>query len=187
MKILVVDNVTIGMHSLMEALKGYPHDRISYRQITPAILNRYDKVILSGGHGFGVLHPNSKYKRELDAVKKSRKPILGVCLGFQLICRAYGAELGDIKRYEKGVLVVRKVGADPLLKGLPASFKVYENHRHIVKKVDGKLVELAVSKDGIEMVRHRTKPMWGTQFHPEKFVKRTIGRRVLYNFLELKP
>jgi anthranilate/para-aminobenzoate synthase component II len=184
MRILVVDNVnTGGMHSLTNALKDYPHDLMRYNKISARALSKYDKIILSGGHAFGVLHPRAKYKKELEMVKRSRRPILGICLGFQLICRAYGAQMTDLKTYEKRVLRIKKLDADPMLKGVPESFLAFEYHRHLVTAVSHELIPLAISNDGIEMVKHRSKPIWGTQFHPDKLVKRTTGRKILYNFL----
>ena len=70
----------------------------------------------------------------------------------------------DLKTYEKRVLKIKKLGADPILKGLPESFLVFENHRHVVTSVSHELIPLAISRDGIEMVKHRSKPIWENQF-----------------------
>lgn len=186
MKILVVDNITVRMPSLKKALKGYEYKLIKYNKLKKDIINDYDKIILSGGHAFNVLHKNKKYKKELEIIKSCKKPILGICLGFQLICRAYVAHVGVMKKPEKGILKIKKVRTDKILKNIPDSFYVSENHRNNVIEVSNSLLPLAISKDGIEVIKHKSLPIWGTQFHPEKFVKKNEGRKVLYNFLDKK-
>lgn len=185
MKLLVIDNQTIALKELKKALKGYDYELVSYAAISPGMAKDYEKIILSGGHAFSVLHSNKKYSKELDLIKKAKIPIFGICLGFQLICRAYGANMHDISDYEHCFLKITKIHSDPLLKGLPKNFIVYENHRHVVKKVNKSLISLAYSKDGIEAVKHRSKPIWGVQFHPEHFAKKNLGRKMLENFLKL--
>ena len=185
MRLLVIDNLTVEMPELNQALSKYSYDIINYQEINATITKGYDKIILSGGHAFTVLYPNKKYKNELNLIKECEKPILGICLGFQLICRAYGTNMSRLKIYEKGVLNIEKIKQDILLKEVPNSFYVFESHHNVVKKTSKDLVPLAVSKDGIEIVRHISKPIWGTQFHPEHFKKKSIGRRIIRNFVEL--
>ena len=185
MKLLVIDNLTIGLPQLNKALAKYPHDVINYKKLNLEILKNYDKIILSGGHGFSVLHPNNKYIKELDLIKKSKKPIFGICIDFLFICSADEANMTDLINYEKGILKISKIKDDVLLKGLPKEFFVFENHRHVVKKVSKKLIPLALSKDGIEAIRHPTKQIFGVQFHPEHFEKRNLGRKMLENFIKM--
>jgi GMP synthase (glutamine-hydrolysing) len=184
MNLLIVDNLTSGINTLENALKKYQFDVVNYDKINKNLINGYDKIILSGGHAFDLLHKNNKYKKELLLIKNSKKPIFGICLGFQLICRTFGASMGDLKRYHKGILKISRLRSDSLLKGLPKEFGVFEYHRHIVKSVGKSLVPLAKSKDGIEIVKHVSKPIWGTQFHPEKLIKANLGRKVLINFIK---
>lgn len=183
MRILVIDNKTKGMLSLEKSLKGLDYDVIGYNKITPGILKKYDRIILSGGHAFNVVKQDKKYSKEMKLIKNSKKPLLGICLGFQLVCRTYGARLGTLRKYEHGLVNIRTVGKDSLLKGMPKKFRAFENHRHNMKDVGKSLIPLAYSKDGVEMVKHKSKKVWGTQFHPENFSRKNIGRKVLENFI----
>ena len=184
MKLLVIDNFSVNFMDLRNSLKGYDYDVVKYNEISPGILRKYDKIILSGGHAFDLLHRNNKYKKEMELIKKTNKPLLGICLGFQLICKTYGARLGNLKKYEHGLLRIRKKREDSLLKGINNNFWVFENHRHIVTKISPKLISLAESKDGVETVKHAQKSIWGTQFHPEHFIRKSVGRKILRNFLD---
>lgn len=183
-RILLVNNKTIYDKALNLALKGYSYDEINFDEIDLNKSSKYDKIILSGGHGFRVMHPNKKCRTELLLLKKVKVPIFGICLGFELICRAYGTKIRTMKKYEKGSLKIEKIANDMLIKNTPQNFVVFENHHYIVTEVARNLIPLAMSKDGIEIIKHRTKPIWGVQFHPEDCRKDSPGRQILHQFLD---
>ncbi len=128
-----------------------------------------DLVVLSGGHSFSVVEHPEKWKNEVDFIRSCKKPIIGICLGFELIAHAYGSTLKRMKNKEKGTIQIT-MGTK--------KFHVFENHRWVVEKTGTKLRSLARSKDGIEAIRHRKKPIYGFQFHPEMFVRKTDGKRL---------
>ncbi|MCL4381085.1 gamma-glutamyl-gamma-aminobutyrate hydrolase family protein [Candidatus Marsarchaeota archaeon] len=176
--------MTVELPELDKALADYSYDLIDSREISKSIFDKYDKIILSGGHIFNVLHPNLTFQNEAKIIKGFKKPLLGICLGFQLICIIYGAGIEQLKEYEYGMLKINKIQEDIVLQGIPDSFYVFENHHNSVKSVGKNLIPLAVSKQGIEIVRHASKPIWGTQFHPEHFGKKSIGRKLINNFID---
>ena len=113
-------------------------------------------------------------------------PILGVCLGHQAICAAYGGEIVHARQLMHGKQsVVKKAAADPLFEGLPDRFPVARYHSLAVDPdtVPDCLVVTAVALDGEAMaVRHRDLEVHGVQFHPESILT-PDGRAILANFL----
>ena len=139
-----------------------------------------------------VLSPGPGYPRDagicIDVVRQlaGLVPILGVCLGHQAICEAYGARIGPASRVMHGKSsLVSVVCEDPLLAGLPSQFAVGRYHSLSADPVSipDELVVTAVTKDGeIQSVRHRDRPVFGVQYHPES-VLTPLGRLILANFL----
>ena len=139
-----------------------------------------------------VLSPGPGYPRDagicIDVVRQlaGQVPILGVCLGHQAICEAYGARVGPANRVMHGKSsLVSVVADDPLLVGLPPRFAVGRYHSLSADPatVPEELVVTAVTDDAeIQSVRHRDLPVHGVQFHPES-VLTPSGRAILSNFL----
>lgn len=115
-------------------------------------------------------------------------PILGVCLGHQAICEAYGAVVTYASKLMHGKQSMVDIdGSSKLFKGLPNEFKVARYHSLAVKKdtLPDELKVTAITKDGDVMaVEHVTKPIYGLQFHPESILTEG-GRIMLKNFMEV--
>ena len=114
-------------------------------------------------------------------------PILGVCLGHQAIAAAFG---GDIVRAPEPVhgrtSLVEHSGMG-LFTDLPSPLKVGRYHSLIVDEatLSPELLITARTEDGIPMaLQHRTRPLYGVQFHPESVLTQA-GRPLLSNFLRL--
>lgn len=114
-------------------------------------------------------------------------PILGVCLGHQAICEAYGAQVGYAKRLMHGkqsLAVVKTTCA--LFAGLPECIKVARYHSLAVlpETLPRSLVAMAQTDDGeIMAVQHAEFPVYGLQFHPESILT-PYGQDILANFLK---
>ena len=112
--------------------------------------------------------------------------VLGVCLGHQAICAAYGGTITHARKLMHGKQsVVRRVAEDSILAGLPESFPVARYHSLAVDPgtVPDCLQVTALADDGEVMaVRHRDFPVHGLQFHPESIMT-PDGRAMLANFL----
>ena len=180
MKILLVDNGSSYLDKLVGILKPHDVSIIPFSQLNNEFYA--DCVILSGGHSFPILGNEEKFSREINFVKEIKIPIFGICLGFQLIAHAFGAELKRLEKKENGILDIEILEEDQIFKWID-NFKVFENHRWVISKVPTDLIALAKSKDGIEAVKHKSLPIYGVQFHPEMFVDQTCGERILKNFL----
>jgi GMP synthase (glutamine-hydrolysing) len=110
-------------------------------------------------------------------------PILGLCYGLQLGCEILGGTVGGHNRREFGRAPIRVINPDAILAGVPKETIVWMSHGDQVKAGTGDF-EVLASTDTcpVAAVRHRTKPFFGLQFHPE--VSHTPeGGRILRNFL----
>jgi GMP synthase (glutamine-hydrolysing) len=88
---------------------------------------------------------------------------------------------------EQGFYPVRIVQPDPLFAGLPDPFVVRESHYCEVKRLPPDFELIATSEDcRIQAMRHRSRPLYSTQFHPEAWQDEyPHGRQVLVNFFRL--
>lgn len=180
MNILIIDNGSHFIAKLIKSLSKNKINLIEFGNINLRKINDYDKIILSGG-SLPVVYHKKEYSKEIKLIKKSRVPILGICLGCELIATAFGERLERMKAKENEIIKVSKIKEDMIMKRLD-NFKVFESHRWALKKCK-KLIPLAKSKKGIEIFRHPKKRIYGIQFHPEMFHNKTKGLAVLNNFL----
>ena len=170
-KIILIDNYdsfTFNLYHYLSSLK-VKVDVIRNDQITSnEILKRkYNKIVISPGPG----NPDQSGNC-LKIVKSLYKkiPILGVCLGHQIIGQVFGSKIVQAKKLMHGKtskIISKKLG---ILKNLPKSFEATRYHSLIIdKKTLSKHLEItAESKDGLVMgVQHKKYNVHGVQFHPE--------------------
>lgn len=125
----------------------------------------------------------------IDVIKHfaGKVPILGVCLGHQAICKAFGAAVSHAKSIMHGKESVIKTDTSSLIfKGLPKNITVARYHS--LAAVDSTMPDClkitATSDDGeIMAVEHRHFPVYGLQFHPESIMT-PDGMTMLKNFME---
>jgi GMP synthase-like glutamine amidotransferase len=156
-----------------------------YREITPAVLGSYSGVILTGGE-VHVYEPERLAEVALDEqVLATDIPVLGICLGHQLIAHHYGAEVTPLPHPVDQEEIVELVGGnDPLFVGLPSHILARVAHDDAVTTLPNPLVRLARSRRGEnEAIRHRSRPVYGLQFHPE--ASGEAGLTILNNFATL--
>jgi GMP synthase-like glutamine amidotransferase len=171
MNILLINNNTRHLDSLQNALFG--HD-VEVQLYQPG-LNFHDQgkdlIILSGGGGEG-LEIDDKiddqklyYQDEMEFVLRNNKPVIGICMGFEVICRAYGRDIPKMpKLLEKQSLVKATKKGKTLL---PAdTLSQFEAHQWHVTDAPNGFEVLADSDYGIEIIKKDN--IFATQFHPEK-------------------
>ena len=125
----------------------------------------------------------------MDVVRElgGKVPILGVCLGHQAICAAYGATVtyAKVLMHEKQSSI--DVEDDPFFKGIPQGACVARYHSLAADPatIPDNLMVIARSEDGeIMAVKHRTKCVYGAQFHPESIMT-PDGETMMRNFIEI--
>ena len=122
-----------------------------------------------------------------EAVQKlsGKIPILGVCLGHQAICEAFGGTVGYAKALMHGKSSLTKLAPScPLFQDLPPEIPVARYHSLAAKEpLPPDLEATAVTEDGeIMALQHKTHPTFGLQFHPESILT-PDGETILKNFL----
>ena len=174
MKILLINNHTQHLDSLNTALADHEVETQMYRPGIKFHVDDKDLVILSGGGGEGLeIYDIFKrgrpwYEDQMKFVLTCEKPIIGICMGFEVICRAYGANIKKLDKLLQGKVRItnNEEGAEFFGK---KRLEQYESHEWAVPEVNSFCLDvLAKSKTGVEVIKHKTRPMIATQFHPEK-------------------
>jgi anthranilate synthase component 2 len=117
----------------------------------------------------------------------SRIPILGVCLGMQVINEVFGGKTvrAPLPVHGKRSRVVHT--GEGVFAGVPSPFWVARYHSLCIVPESDAVVPLAWSEDRVIMgIRHRSWPVCGVQFHPESFLTE-YGMEIISNFLRTRP
>ena len=142
-----------------------------------------ERIILSPGPG---RPENAGVIIELVQKLGGKIPILGVCLGHQAICAAWGATVTYAKELMHGKQSVAQLDTEsPLFKGCPKQTKVARYHSLAADAdtIPDDLKIIAKTDDGEVMaVQHRSYPVYGVQFHPESIMT-PDGKQMLKNFI----
>lgn len=186
--ILVVDNYdsfTWNLVHYIEQAGGRTHvirnDELNARD---ALALNPDGVVLS---------PGPCTPREagicVDLIKAAPEtlPILGVCLGHQSIGDAMGQPVTHAQAILHGKISRIHTTQTGLFEGLPEHYEVVRYHSLAIpaKRLPETLVADAWTDDGeIMAVHHKTRPVYGVQFHPES-IKTQYGHELIANFLKL--
>lgn len=187
--ILLIDNYDSFSYNLYQLIgeiepdiKVIRNDEMTVQEIKDLKPNR---IILSPGPGrpenAGVI---------IDVIKTLGKdiPILGVCLGHQAICAAFGANITYAKELMHGKQSEVKFDTNcPLFKNCPETALVARYHSLAAdpETIPDEMKITAETADGTVMaVQHKTYPIYGVQYHPESIMT-PDGKQMLYNFLHL--
>ena len=189
MKIILIDNYdsfTFNLYHYVSSLgvtvDVIRNDEINHKKI---IENKYEKIIISPGPG----NPNQSGNC-IKIVKALYKkiPILGVCLGHQIIGQVFGSKIIQANKLMHGKTSIIKSKKIGILKNLPSKFEATRYHSLIIDKktLSNQLEITSETKDGIIMgVMHKEYNIHGVQFHPES-IKTIIGIKILKNFINYK-
>lgn len=180
-KILIINNYGQTCHLIHRSLRDLGMDAKlvpNTSQAEEILRMEPDGLVFSGG-------PTMDRAGNGPSLIKLDLPILGICLGHQLMALAYGGELRTGKYGGFARVDVEVVDEDDILKGMAPATKVWASHQDEVSKLppDFKLLARSSICD-IEAMCHIKKPLYGVQWHPE--VSHTEkGIDLLKNFLEV--
>ncbi|WP_128379369.1 aminodeoxychorismate synthase component I [Streptomyces cavernae] len=189
MKTLLIDNYDSYTYNLFQliaevngeeplvVLNDAPPDEIPD-------LRTFDNVVVSPGPG----HPAKPRDFGIGAnvLAAATVPVLGVCLGHQGIAASEHAWVAAAPEPRHGHLSTIRHNGQDLFEGLPQNFTAVRYHSLSVREpLPLSLEPTAWAEDGVLMgLRHRSRPLWGVQFHPESILTE-YGHRMFVNFREM--
>jgi len=175
--IYVVNNFGQFNHLISRALRDLDIEAKLIANTTPPedIETGCCGIILGGGPDISRAGRCSEY---LDL----NLPILGICLGLHIIATAFGGGVKPGQMGGYGAVEVTVLDTDQILIGYPSTMQVWASHADEVVVTPPDFIRLASSEIcGNEAIRHKEKPIFGLQWHPE--VSHTYeGYRVFENF-----
>ena len=187
-KILLIDNYDSFTYNLYHYVSSFNknvdvkrNDKVNSKDI---IKNKYTKIIISPGPG----NPNQAGNC-LKIVNQFYKkiPILGVCLGHQIIGQVFGSKIIQAKKLMHGktsLITNKKLG---VLKGIKNKFTATRYHSLIVDRatLSNDLIVTATTDDNIIMgLMHKKYQIHGVQFHPES-INTKVGMKIIKNFVKI--
>jgi GMP synthase (glutamine-hydrolysing) len=181
--VYVVDNGGQWTHRIWRVLREIECETKIIPNTTAVNEIDADGLIMSGGAP-RIAWESPKLGNCIDYLNEFDGPILGICVGLQLMAIHCGGKAGPSKVPEYGLARIRVMEEDDLFKGLPKEFLVWESHNDEVKEAPGFAI-LAVSDNcSVQAVKHLNKLYYGVQFHPE--VNNTEhGEDILRNFVNV--
>ncbi|CDG19029.1 aminodeoxychorismate synthase component I [Xenorhabdus doucetiae] len=187
MKILLIDNYDSFTQNIAQYLyevtgvePAVVANSVSYDEL---FINNYDAVVISPGPG----HPSvfNDFGVCSKVIQNSNIPLLGICLGHQGIVLSFGGSVNHAPKPVHGYRDRINHTKDGLFYNLPKRFEVVRYHSLICNNLPDDLKCSAWTDDGLVMaVEHKTKPIFGVQFHPESIYSE-YGHEILKNFIEI--
>ena len=187
-KIILIDNYdsfTFNLYHYLSSLKVnvdvIRNDKITSKEI---LKKRYNKIVISPGPG----NPNQSGNC-LKIVKSLYKniPILGVCLGHQIIGQVFGSKIVQAKKLMHGKTSIIKNKKIGILKGIESKFTATRYHSLIVDRasLSKELIITATTDNNIIMgLMHNKYQIHGVQFHPES-INTKVGMKIIENFVKI--
>ena len=186
MKILLIDNYdsfTFNLFHYISKIKKnvevIRNDKIDGKTV---LKRKYDKIVISPGPG----NPNQAGNC-LKIVKEvyQKIPILGVCLGHQIIGQVFGGKIVNAKNLMHGKISKIRHSKKGLFKNVQKDFEATRYHSLVVdrKKFPKNLLITAETKNKTIMgIMHKEYDIHGFQFHPES-ISTKVGMKLIKNFI----
>ena len=186
--ILLIDNYDSFSYNLYQLLGSVKPDiqvvRNDELTVEEVRRRRPEAIVLSPGPG---RPENAGICISLIKALAGEIPILGVCLGHQAICTAFGGKVSYARKLMHGKKkTMYQTREGKLFAGLPREFPAARYHSLAAEEeaLPSCLKVTARSKEGeIMAVEHETYPIFGVQFHPES-VMTPDGKIIIKNFME---
>ena len=183
-ELLVVNNAEPGIREFAEPILQIISDAgstpafIEYAECPATNLSAFDGIILSGSpQGDDIVEHHAPY---FQWIKYLEKPVLGICAGHHITGYLYGAKLLRSQEPESGDFEVKIVKTDPLFNELPQKFTVRQMHNDSITLPNDFELLLTSSTCKNQLMKHKNKPLYTCQFHPEFY-----NHRLIRNFIEL--
>jgi len=188
-KIIVIDNYdsfTWNLVHCIEKLTGQYPDVYRNDEISIEKISHYDKILISPGPG---IPSESGICIETIKMYSTSRSILGICLGHQAICEAFGGKILNLSTVYHGIASPVKIKAvdEPLFKNVPSLIMAGRYHSWVAsKKHLPECFQITCEdENGIIMgISHRDYDVRGLQFHPES-VMTEHGPEIIKNWINM--
>jgi anthranilate synthase component 2 len=187
MNVLIVDcydSFTFNLYQQVGKLGGNPVVMTCDTPLEQLEKSGYDRIILSPGPG---TPGDSGVCMEVLETMSRTIPTLGVCLGHQAICTAFGGDVIRAEHLMHGKISAIRHDGQGIFEGMPAQFTATRYHSLVACR-NSLPPDLQVSATSLDYqyvmgVRHTRYPIEGIQFHPESILSQE-GDRIMRNFLD---
>ncbi len=162
--------------------ENHVHSVIVRPDITAEEVRAHNAVgmIFSGGPGSVYVEEDPRCRPE---ILEMGLPILGICYGMHLACEMLGGKVGATQSREYGRTQLQVLSHETLLAHVPDVTSVWMSHGDIVSSLSPEFIPLATTENcPCAAVRHRSRPFFGVQFHPE-VTHTPCGDQIIRNFL----
>ena len=183
-KIYVIDNGGQWTHREWRTLRDLDVEtKIVPNTASFNEIENIDGLVLSGGA------PRVGIESELgncaEFLEKANYPVLGICAGHQFMARFFGGEAKPAEKPEFGKVELIILKKNRIFNDVPEKSIVWLSHNDEVTKLPSSFICLAESEScKIQAMKHKTKPFYGLQFHPE--VEHTeYGELIFQNFIKI--
>lgn len=183
-KILIVNNAEPGIlefaapiEKIVTSAGARPHF-VEYADCLKTDLTTFDGIILTGSpQGDDIVAHHAPF---FQWIKHYEKPVFGICAGHHITGYLYDSELLRSQEPESGDFEVTVIQDDPLFNGLPKTIIVRQMHNDsITLPHDFELLATSSTCEN-QLMKHREKPLYTSQFHPEFY-----NHELIVNFLQL--
>ncbi|MFA6252871.1 MAG: gamma-glutamyl-gamma-aminobutyrate hydrolase family protein [Patescibacteria group bacterium] len=176
--VALIDNGADSLSEYVTLLTGYKVRNIMFQDIKNCDLNDCQLIILSDGHSLNA----SENIDEIELIRNTSIPVIGICYGFQVLCYAYGAKLVKLSQKREGLVKITAKARHSIFQN-KNDYTVSEKHRFGVQEIPETLVCLASSIDGCEIIQVQGKQQFGFQFHPENISPQNEGMEIFNNLV----
>ncbi|WP_291766478.1 anthranilate synthase component II [Caldivirga sp. UBA161] len=188
---IIIDNYDSFVYNIAQYVGELGSRPLVFRndEVTVKVIERIkpDRIIISPGPGNPMNPKDVGVSSDVIRHFAGKVPILGVCLGHQLIGYVFGSKIRRARVIKHGkTSIIKRVAPSPIYSGLPDEFEGMRYHSLVVDNPPNSLIVTAVSKDDGEImsIQHAEYQVIGVQFHPES-IGTQFGIRIIKNFLDL--
>lgn len=183
-KILIINNgeqgtteFTVPIASIVEN-SGLNALIIEYKETLGFKFEEYSGIIMSGSpKGDDIVEHHLPFFRWIE---NSQQPIFGICAGHHITGYLFGSDLLRSQEPESGVFEVKILKKDPILDGFNEKFRTQQMHNDSITLPDSFDLLATSSTCKNQLMKHKSKPIYTSQFHPEFY-----NQRMITNFLRI--
>ena len=183
MKICLVDNNSAHIQKVMDLLSGFSTEIYlqNRENFISSKVECYDLLVVAGSRDKALVRNIPLFARQIDFIKNTDMPFVGICIGFQMLCYSPACKIGRLKIKETGLVKLFVNEQNRYI--VNDECYVFNHHRWTILSVGDELHNFASSENCIQFVKHKNKPHFGFQFHPEIRQPTNSGYEIFCNVL----